>query len=105
MKYSLVQKIYFLEPDTICKLTFKGGCKEWKKFKIKTYDDRSYSVKECYEICSKTDDCKMFMIFSETDKCVLYNNECTNDNNPNRHAYYAMDTCSGIDSIEIHLLY
>ena len=93
--FMLIKKLFQLL-DINCKITFKGGCKEWKTLRIKVYDDRSYSVKECYVLCSKTDNCAMFNIKSETNHCVLFNSGCTNDNNKRMHTFYALETCSGI---------
>ena len=93
----------FSVPDINCKITFLGGCKEGDSLVIKRYDERQYTVKECYALCSRTDYCHMFSIQSENSKenqCVLFKMGCTNSGSWLKNSFYAMHTCSGIHFIQ-----
>ena len=72
--------------------------------KIKAYNDRWYTMKECYALCLKTDFCQGFIIGSKTMFCILFKMGCTNDNDPIQNAYYAMETCSGTNLSQEYIL-
>ena len=54
-------------------------------------DSRSYSVRECYELCFKEKLSDGFVI-SISAKCELFTKGCTKSNDRN-WSYYAMATC------------
>merc|ERR1719334_2648567 len=80
------------DKDVSCKVTFKGGCKQHNKLKIKVLGDRRYSVKECFERCGDTKKCAGFFINNENKSCHLYKKGCTKT--PEQvFTYYSMDDC------------
>ena len=77
-----------------CKKTWNGGCNEWSSLLLEAYNDRTYSVKECYQKCKVTQLCAGFFVGINEPLCDLYKAGCT-PSTDTRFNYYSMDTCSG----------
>ena len=99
----------------ICKKTYLGGCKNSNSKSLRDdggfYNDREYTVNECYALCSrhntsygKESNCGVFFIrliqMGEAKKgsCLLYKAGCTNNGDRN-FQHYAMTDCTNLHAL------
>ena len=80
--------------DISCKATFKGGCKQYEKLKLKRFGNRPYSVNECFALCDDNENCGGFFLHNEKKFCILYKEGCTKTAG-DQFTYYSMKDCKG----------
>ena len=75
-----------------CKRTYEGGCLNWEQKLLKRHADRSYTVEQCYKLCSNDPNCKGFYMEKLTRDCQLFRAGCTKRED-STYDYYAMADC------------
>ena len=83
-------------PETFCKPTYGSGCKgsQAEMNRLIKYDDREYTVEECYELCVLLKDCAGFNYLLKKKHCALFRKGCSDLGwGSVTHVYFSLDDC------------
>ena len=72
-------------------MTYEGGCQNHMNFRLEKFDDREYTMEECYTMCSLMKECGGFFLKDSPKYCQLYRKGCKST--PIAFKYYSLDDC------------